>query len=113
MSAHMYAALADAVILSGQTTSRAIYADYEYSDARFLTIQSPATLDAVTFTIEVSFDGTTWATLASETANTVVPAATKAIQYNAMLSSRYFRLKAASAVAADRTFKISKQWISE
>lgn len=113
MSAHFNASLSDVTIASGGTTSRSVFSDYEYSDARFLTIQSPGTLDAITFTIEVSQDGTTWATLANQTANIVVPAAGKAIQYTEMLSSKYFRLKAASAVAADRAFKISKQWISE
>jgi hypothetical protein len=112
MSANFYAALADVTVASGGTTSRAVYADYEYSDARFLTIQAPATLDAATWTIEVSFDGTTWATLNTGAADIAPPAAGKARQYTEMLSSRYFRIKASSGTAADRTFKVSKQWVS-
>lgn len=113
MSVHFNASLSDVTIASGGTTSRSVFSDYEYSDARFLSIQSPGTLDAATFTIEVSQDGITWATLATQAANVVVPAAGKAIQYTEMLSSKYFRIKASAAVGADRVFKVSKQWISE
>ena len=112
MSTSFNASLQDVVIASGATTSRAVFSDYEYSDARYITIQSPATLDALTFTIEVSQDATTWATLATLSADLAVPAAGKAIQYIEMLSSKYFRIKASGAVAANRTFKVSKQWVS-
>ena len=112
MSANFYAALADVTVASGATESRAVYADYEYSDARYLTIYAPATLDAVTWTIEVSTDGTTWSTLNNGTSDIAPPAAGKARQYIEMLSSRYFRIKASSATAANRIFRVSKQWVA-
>ena len=97
------------VISSGQTTTRTISGIYEYSDATAIIIQSPATLDAGTYTIEVSNDGTTYATLTDASGDVGVPAAGKARQYIEMLGSHSFRIKGPSA-AADRTFFVSKQW---
>lgn len=111
MSQSFDARLHDVVISSGQTTTRAIFGPYEYSDATALVIQSPATLDALTFTLEISNDGTNWATLSDGTAPLPFPAAGNAIQYTDMLGSKYFRIKASGAVAADRTFLVSKQWV--
>lgn len=101
--------LHDVVISSGGTTTRSINGSYEYSDATAIIIQSPATLDAGTYTIEVSNDGSTWATLEDAGGNLGVPAATKARQYTEILGSRFFRIKGPTA-AADRTFIVSKQW---
>lgn len=98
-------------IASGQSATRAIFGPYEYSDATVIMIQSPATLDALTFTIEVSQDGTTWATLTDGTTNLPVPAAGKAAQYTDFLASKYFRIKASANVAAERVFRVSKQWV--
>jgi hypothetical protein len=104
------ARLFDIVIPSGSSVTRSISGAYEYSDAVAITIQSPATLDALTFTIEISNDGTNFATMSDGTNNIPVPAAGKAIQYTDMLGARAWRIKASGNVAADRTFLVSKQW---
>ena len=106
------ARLHDVVIPSGAAVTRSIFGTYEYSDATAIVIQSPATLDALTFTIETSNDGTNFATMSDGTNNIPVPAAGKAIQYTDMLGSKYFRIKASGNVAADRIFLVSKQWTS-
>ena len=104
------ARLFDVVIPSGSNVTRSISGAYEYSDAVALVIQAPATLDALTFTIEVSNDGTNFATLFDGVANIPVPKAGQAIQYTEMLGSRFWRIKASGNVAADREFLVSKQW---
>lgn len=104
------AGIADVTIASGDTISRVVDGKYEYADATAINIQSPATLDAVTFTIEVSYDGTTFATLNDGTSDIAPPAAGKSRQYIEMLGTKSFRLKASSAVSADRTFKLTKQY---
>ena len=114
MSQSFDAPIHDVSIASGQSATRAIFGPYEYSDATAIIIQSPATLDAIVFTIEVSQDGTTWATLVEPITSTsvVAPTAGNAIQYTNILGSKYFRIKGASNVAATRTFRVSKQWVA-
>lgn len=104
------ARLFNVVIPSGSNVTRTISGAYEYSDATAITIQSPATLDALTFTIEISNDGTNFATLNTGTVDLTVPAAGKAIQYTDMLGARFFRIKASGNVSANREFLVSKQW---
>ena len=106
------ALLHDVVIASGQSATRSIFGTYEYSDATAIVIQSPATLDALTFTIEVSSDASTWATLTDGTNPLPMPGAGQAMQYTDMLGAKYFRIKASGNVAEDRTFRVSKQWTS-
>jgi hypothetical protein len=101
--------IADVVVASGGTTSRTVEARGEYADATAITIQAPATL-AETCTIEVSSDGTTFVTLSDGTADIGPPAAGKGRQYIEMNGFAYWRIKAGSAAAADRTFKVWKQW---
>ena len=110
MSTSFFGALSDAVIANGANASRAVYSDYEYSDATAITIQAPAALDALTFTLEVSQDGSSWTTASDGSNDLPVPAAGKAVQYTELLSVKYWRIKASGNVAADRTFKVSKQW---
>lgn len=109
MSQSFDAAIQNVVILSGSTTTRTIDGVHEYSDATAICIQSPATLDAGTYTIEVSWNGTTWATLEDAGGDITVPAATKARQYTEIHGFKHFRIKGPSA-AADRTFHVTKQW---
>jgi hypothetical protein len=104
------ARLFNVVIPSGSNVTRSISGAYEYSDAVAIVIQAPATLDALTFTIEVSNDGTNFATLTDGTNPLPMPGAGQAIQYTDILGSRAFRIKASSNVAADREFLVSKQW---
>ena len=103
------AGIADVTIANGSSTSRVVDGKYEYADATAINIQSPATLPD-TVVIEVSYDGSTFATLNDGTSDIAVPGAGKARQYIEMLGTKSFRLKASSNVAADRTFKLSKQF---
>ena len=109
MSTAFDSRLWDVVIASGQTATRAIHGNYEYSDATAILIQSPATLDAGTYVIQTSNDGTTFTTLSDAGGDIVAPAAGKSRQYIEMLGSRFFRISGPTA-AADRTFQVSKQW---
>lgn len=109
MSQSFQSSIADVVVLSGGTTSRAVSSASEYSDATAIHIQAPATIDAGTWTIETSFDGTTWATLNDGAADIGPPAAAKARQYIEMIGAVYWRIKSPTT-AADRTFKVHKQW---
>ena len=107
------ALLHDTSIAAGQTTTRAIFGTYEYSDATAIVIQSPSSLPAVSFTIEVSPDSSAWATLTDGFSNLPVPGAGKAAQYTEMLGAKYFRLKASASVGETAVaFRISKQWTS-
>lgn len=103
------ARLHDIVILSGATTTRTIEGAYEYSDATAITIQSPATLDAGTYVIQVSNDGTTFSNLNDGTNDIAPPAAGKSRQYIEMLGFRAWRISGPTS-AANRTFLVSKQW---
>ena len=109
MSQSFDAAIENVVILSGATTSRSIGAVDSYSDATAICIQSPSTLDAGTYIIQVSRDGSTWATLEDAGGDITVPAANKARQYTEIHGFKWFRLSGPTA-AADRTFLVSKQW---
>lgn len=104
------ARLFNVVIPSGSNVTRSISGAYEYSDAVAILIQAPATLDALSFSIEISNDGTNFATLTDGIVNIPVPGAGKAIQYTEILGSRFWRIKASGNVASDREFIVSKQW---
>lgn len=110
MTSSFGAVIHDVIIPSGSNVSRAVQGVYEYHDASNITIQSPSALDALTFTIEVSQDGSVWATLSDGASDLPVPAASKAIQYTEILPHKFFRIKASGNVAADRIFLVSKQW---
>lgn len=111
MSQSFDGAIESVVISSGGTTTRWIEGVKEYSDATAICIQSPSALDAGTYTIEVSRDGSTAATLTDAGGDLSVPAASKARQYTEIHGFKYFRIKGPTA-AADRTFIVSKQWTS-
>lgn len=102
-------ALADVVVLSGGTDSRNVVAYGESADASAICIQAPATL-AETCTLQVSFDGTTFAALSDGTVDIAPPLAGKARQYVELIGFPFWRIHAGSAVGADRTFKVWKQW---
>jgi hypothetical protein len=105
------ATIKDLVILSGTQNSRSVAAVYETADANLIGILSPATLPD-TVTIEVSHDDTTFATLNNGTADVAAPAAGKACVYDQLVFP-YWRLHAAAPTAADRTFKVSKNYLAE
>jgi hypothetical protein len=101
------------VILSGATVSNILNAKEHYGDAVGITIQSPGTLDAGTYSIQVSSDGVTFATWqeGATLADVAVPAVNKATMYETLVGFMYIRLAGPTA-AADRTFKVSKHWTS-
>ncbi len=107
-SSYTPAKLGDITISSGGTTSRWVGFN-EFSDAAGIGIQSPATLDAGTYTFEVSYDGSTAATLTDASGNVVPPAAACARFYTELTAFVYFRIKGPSA-AANRTFVATKHW---
>lgn len=105
------ATLTDVTIPSGASVSRSVKAVSEYADANLIGIISPATLPD-TVTIQVSHDDVTYATLNNGTADVAAPAAGKAGVYDQLVFP-YWRLSAAANVAADRTFKVSKNYLAE
>ena len=82
----------------------------EFSDATAVTLYGPAALDALTFTLEISRDGSTWVTSNDGTSDIGPPAAVKGRQYTEFLGANYVRIHASGNVAADRTWTASKQW---
>jgi hypothetical protein len=110
MSVSFNAALADVVVASGAAVSRSVRSADEYSDATAVCIISPAALTAATYTIEVSFDGTTFVTLNDGAADIGPPAAGKGRQYVELIGFNFWRIKQSSNAAADITFKVTKQW---
>jgi hypothetical protein len=106
------ATLTDLVILAAATTSRVVEVAKECADANYLTIYAPAVL-AETVTIQVSKDGVTFAALHTGVADVITPLAGKARVYTELSAVMYFRLVAGVAVAADRTFQVSKNYLAE
>lgn len=100
-------------ITSGEAESRLVKSKHEYSDAVSLTIESPATLDSLTFTLEIPNDvdnPTSWTVhqVGISPADETVPAAGKARTYYDLVGTKGFRIKASGNVAATRTFLVTK-----
>lgn len=108
--------LPDITIPNAGTVSPVVKAREQYSDAESIMLYSPAALDALTFTIEVTEDpevvAPVYETLEDDSGTDVtLPAASKARRYSEELaSSKGFRLKASAAVGSDHIWKASKQW---
>lgn len=98
-------------IPNGSSVSNVIGVE-NLQDALSLLVESPANLDADTFTFEVSQDNVTFVTLSDGTADIVVPAASKGIVYkqNCFGAAQFLRIKSSGNVAADRVFKVTKQF---
>lgn len=108
----MSAARAKLTILSGATVSNTLAdiwsanaAKVALENAEGITIQSPGTLTGA-MTIEVTQDGTDWATLQDDAAD-LVPAAGKAVTLPLGVSGIDLRLVSGTAEAADRDFYVS------
>lgn len=106
------ASLTSLTVLTGATTSRVLDMQKEAFDAEAIVIIAPADEDGKTYTFEISNDGTLYGTLVDLTGTAViVPAATKAILYNGILTAfRYLRLKASAGPAIDVTFQLAKSF---
>lgn len=104
--------LSDITVLNAGVNSRTVRGIYEYNDAESITIYAPAVLpEAGTIQVNDKDDGSgNWVTLQIAGADATPPAAGKAKSFGKELTSTMaFRIVLA-AVAADRTFKCSKQW---
>jgi hypothetical protein len=112
MSTSFISPLADLVVSSGTNASRVVDTSAECHDAAAIAIISPGTLDSATWTLEVSFDGSTFATLHDGTANFAPPPAGSGRQYTELLGFPYWRIKSSANAAANRTFKVSKLWLA-
>lgn len=109
MSLHL-AKLTDLTIASGQANSRWVDVENEMSDAHQISITAPSALDAVTYTIEVSEDGSTVSgTLHNGTSDVGLPAAGKVVNYDPF-AVKYWRIHASGNAAADRDFIVRKLW---
>lgn len=98
----------DLVIDAAGTTTRWVDSTLETADAVRIGITAPGTLDAGTYTIQVSFDGTTSAGTINDGTNDVsVPAAGKHCQYDPFVAP-YWRISGPAA-AEERVFKLTKQ----
>ena len=99
-------AITTVTILSGGTASAEVDLDTfnAVKYVRRVLIQSPSTLPE-SVTMQVSVDGTNFATLQSGAADITFPAA-KATQINGFMVQK-FKLVAGGAVAADRVFQVS------
>lgn len=113
-------ALPDLVIPSGSNVSNVLNGKLTYADAIIISIYSPATLDAHTFQIKVSYDDTAVVYAAGTfrvleigdpAADATPPTAGRARSYFELPGYAAFCIFDASGnVAADRTFKAFKLW---
>jgi hypothetical protein len=117
MSVSFGARLPSLTILNGQSNSNILRAK-EIDDASIIILYAPAALDAFTFTIEVSDDpdaiSPVWNTLqlGDTPADATAPPATKARAYYEIVGAGGFRVHSSSAVAADRIWRVTKQFIA-
>lgn len=103
---------------TGTDSNVIVVADVE--DAVALVITAPGTLDAFTFTIEVRrWAGATFATMqegdiGAALADLGPPAAGKSLTYDmkriGLSAVHSFRIHVSAAVAAERTFEVTKLW---
>jgi hypothetical protein len=111
-----FSSIAPLVILSGAQNSNVYNGLHVFSDSKSITIYSPATV-AETIELWVNPDpeataaGSGWVNLTTDgTTNITVPVASKARSYD-ISSVGAFKLRATGAVAADRTFKVTKNFV--
>ena len=104
--------LTDVTVLNAGTTSRTVRGVYEYGDAESITIYAPATLpEAGTIQVNDKDDGSgNWVTLQIAGADATPPAAGKAKTFGRELTTVNAWRIVLAVVAADRTFKVTKQW---
>lgn len=101
----------DIVIANGATSSNVVSSAVVYEDAMAIGIEAPATLPE-TVTIYVSKDGTNFSILNDGTANVTTPTAGLACSYPSF-PWKYFKFVAGGAVAAARTFKMTKSVLGD
>lgn len=105
----------DVTIPNGAANSNVVKAREQYDDAAVLTLYAPAVLDAFTFTLEVTEApddaAPVFRTLqvGDPAADAVPPPVGKARAYFELSAAMGFRIHSSSNVAADRTWKLTKQ----
>jgi hypothetical protein len=98
----------DLTIVAAGTATRWVDSTLETADAVRIGLTAPGTLDVGTYTLQISFDGTTSAgTINDGTNDVALPAAGKHCQYDPFVAP-FWRISGPAA-AADRTFKLTKQ----
>lgn len=98
-------------IPSGAAVSNSLEVAKTIGDAFVVGIQSPSTLDALTFKLQVSYDNATWADLyiTDSVVLATLPATGLARPYYDLCCFKYIRAAASGNVASDRVFIVSKQ----
>lgn len=103
----------DAVIANAASVSQTMDFGTDFFDAEAISIQAPSVFDAVTTTIQVSFDGVNFGDLQDLTGTAIkAPSTANAMMvYNGVLTAiNFWRLKTSGNVAAERRFKLIKAW---
>ncbi len=119
MSSAFNAKLEDIAIALGATKSRVVIAEQEYADAAALAFQAPATLEAGTYTFEVTtidrnvadYVDADFVTLSDGTTDIGPPGQAKGRTYTDLIPFAAFRISKTGAVAvAAITFKATKNF---
>lgn len=107
--------LPDLVIPAGAAVSNILNGPGSYDDALAIVLYGPASLEAHTYTIQVSplpkaVAGSTWTThqIGETPADVAPPASAKSRTYYELASAMSFRIKSDANVTADVTFKATK-----
>lgn len=113
MSVSFAGRLPNAVIPIGDSVSQTFDSNYTYGDGALIGLAGVDSQQALTLTIQVSNDASTWFTLqdGAPLANLPVPAINNAATYIEMLAFQYFRIKSsANASGAVITIAVSRHW---
>jgi hypothetical protein len=113
MSVSFVNRMADLVIPGDNVTviSNVLSADYDYGDAAAIGLAA-LTLQAGTFLVQVSVDGTNWYTYeeANPLAAFLFPTQGNAVVSTGLVVWPYIRLHVSAAAAAPTTVQTSKHW---
>lgn len=98
-------------IPTGVAVSNSLEVAETIGDAFAVGIQSPAALDALTFSLQVSYDRVVWADLhiGDPPALATLAGASIAKVFYDLAAFAWVRAKSSGNVAADRIFQVSKQ----
>lgn len=119
MSAGNYAAIEDVTIPNGSNKSNVVRGNVSYADAAAISLQAPATLEANTYTIEVTniiramtdpYVDADFCTLSDGTSPINAPSQGYGRSYTEIIPWSAFRVKSSGNVGANRTFKAAKNF---
>lgn len=111
MSTSSNASISAVVVPTDAAFSRSV-GSVEYRDAVALVIEAPSSLDGdvTTRSIQVSSNGTTWASLVDAGGAVTLPGAGQARHYFEMIPTFYWRIAYNAAPAVAETWTVTKQW---